>query len=251
MTNDENEYKIFFNHHAPQYMENVFTRNTAEEVKFIAEELALPPGSEILDVGCGTGRHSVELAKKGYRMTGVDISSGMLNVARKTAEESSVELNLIEQDVFYFQSDKKFDAAISLCEGALGLIGLKDNPIERDLIVLQNINRALKPKARFIMTVLNGLKKVRQYTKKDIEDGTFDPINLIEIFEMEYDTPDGKKKIPLREKGFTGSEIKLMLHLAGFETLEIWGGTAGAWAKRKIDPDEYEIMVIARKDREI
>ena len=56
-------------------MDNSFTKNTVAEVDFVLEELSLPPGSRILDVGCGTGRHAVELARRGYQITGVDISS--------------------------------------------------------------------------------------------------------------------------------------------------------------------------------
>ncbi|UEC43101.1 MAG: hypothetical protein METHAR1v1_1080006 [Methanothrix sp.] len=53
----------FFDAHAPIYYDNVFTKNTLQEVDFLIEELALPPAGSILDVGCGTGRHSIELAQ--------------------------------------------------------------------------------------------------------------------------------------------------------------------------------------------
>ena len=74
-----NEWEEFFDGHAPVYMDNSFTKNTVEEAEFVLEELGLPAGGRILDVGCGTGRHAVELARRGYRVTGVDISSGMLS----------------------------------------------------------------------------------------------------------------------------------------------------------------------------
>ncbi|MEW5925287.1 MAG: hypothetical protein AB1746_14995 [Candidatus Zixiibacteriota bacterium] len=66
---DRKDWKDFFNGFAPQYMKESFTHNTLKEVDFLIEELALKPGSRILDVGCGTGRHSVELARRGYKWT--------------------------------------------------------------------------------------------------------------------------------------------------------------------------------------
>ncbi len=79
------DWEKFFDGHAPVYMDNCFTQNTINEVDFLVEELRLKPGATILDVGCGTGRHSVELARRGFAVTGVDLSDGMLAEARKHA----------------------------------------------------------------------------------------------------------------------------------------------------------------------
>lgn len=76
----KSEWETFFNGHAPKYMNEVFTKNTAEEVDFVIDELRLKPGAAILDVGCGTGRHAARalgLARKGYSVTGIDLSSAM------------------------------------------------------------------------------------------------------------------------------------------------------------------------------
>jgi ubiquinone/menaquinone biosynthesis C-methylase UbiE len=135
-----NEWEEFFDEHAPQYMSNSFTQNTLAEADFIIGELNLPEGSRILDMGCGTGRHSVELAHRGYRMTGVDISSGMLSQAEKAAGEASVIVEWIKSDATKFKSDKLFDAAICLCEGAFGLLGKDGDAIEHNLSILRNIN---------------------------------------------------------------------------------------------------------------
>jgi 2-polyprenyl-3-methyl-5-hydroxy-6-metoxy-1,4-benzoquinol methylase len=247
----KNEWEEFFDQHAPAYLENVFTKNTLAEVDFLIEELNLPKGSSILDVGCGTGRHSVELARRGYQMTGVDLSSGMLAEAKKNAAEAGVEAEWIKANAVSFDLKKLFDAALCLCEGAFGLLGSADDPMKHQLSILRNINRALKPKAKTIFTVLNGMKLIRKYNQKDVEEGKFDPKNMTETYPMEYDTAEGKKSLIVRERGFVPPELVLMFRQTGFDVENIWGGTAGNWGRRKIDLDEMEIMVVARKKENI
>jgi ubiquinone/menaquinone biosynthesis C-methylase UbiE len=241
------DWEEFFDHHAPEYMDNIFTKNTQAEIEFLVEELQLPEGSSILDIGCGTGRHAVGLAMRGYRVTGIDMSSGMLDEARKAADKANVKVELIHADASEYQPQNQYDAAICLCEGAFALIGTDEDPLVHDLAILRNINRALKAEAKFVQTTLNASKKIRMYGKEDIEKGIFDPLTLVETSEIEYDTPEGKKSVLVREKSYVACELKLMLSMAGFETLNIYGGTAGNWGRRPIDPDEFEIMAIARK----
>lgn len=242
-----NEWEEFFDGHAPVYMDNSFTKNTLEEVDFVLEELGLPPGSRILDVGCGTGRHAVELARRGYQVTGVDISAGMLAEAEKAAREADVEVEWIRADATQFTSDKLFDAAICLCEGAFSLLGGEDDPIEHDLAILRHIHAALKPGARFILTTLNGCRLIRQATQEDVESGRFDPLTMVEAYTVEWDTPQGKKSRQVRERSYVPAELAVLLRQAGFEVEHIWGGTAGNWDRREVLLDEMEIMVVGRK----
>jgi len=242
-----NEWEEFFDGHAPVYMDNSFTRNTVQEVDFILRELRLPLRSSILDIGCGTGRHAVEFAKRGYQITGVDISAGMLAEARKVARQAKVAVAWVQADMVKFTPTKKFDAAICLCEGAFGLLGTDDNPIEHDLSILRNIHAALKAKAKLILTTLNGYRLIRQYNKEDVKSGRFNPDAMVEIESVEYDSPTGKKSALVRERGYVPTELILLFRLAGFEVENIWGGTAGNWGHRQLELDEMEVMIIARK----
>jgi len=242
-----NDWERFFDGHAPVYMDNSFTSNTVQEVDFILKELKLPLRSCILDMGCGTGRHAVELAKRGYQITGVDISAGMLSEARKAARQAKVDVIWVQADAVKYTPAKKFDAAICLCEGAFGLLGTDDDPIEHDLSILRNINAVLKPKAKLIMTTLNGYRMIRQYNREDVESGKFNPNTMVEIESVEYDSLEGKKSALLRERGYVPTELVLLFRLTGFVVENIWGGTAGNWGHRQLELDEMEVMIIARK----
>ncbi len=246
-----NKWQEFFDGHAPGYMNNEFTRNTAAEVDFLVDDLGLSPGSSILDIGCGTGRHSVELAKRGFTMTGVDISVGMLKQARAAASEAGVEVEWVLADVSEVLPAGPYDAALCLCEGAFGLLGDSDDPYEHEALILSNISRVLSANSLFVLTASNGLALARRSTPEDVQNGRFDPDTSVESFELEYDARDGKRAVALRERGFTPTELVLLLRAAGFEVEHIWGGTAGRWGRRKLELDEMEIMVVGRKCADI
>jgi cyclopropane fatty-acyl-phospholipid synthase-like methyltransferase len=182
-------------------------------------------------------------------MTGVDISSGMLDEARGGAERIGVKIDLIHADAAEFKAEKKFDAAISICEGAFGLLGSGDDPYQHDLDILKSIHGALGVEGMLILTALNGMLKIRTATKEAITDGRFDPLTLMEVYPHESVSLEGDDKITVRERGFVPSELVLMLRTVGFRAERIWGGTAGNWKREALDLDEMEIMIIARKER--
>jgi len=242
-----NVWEEFFDGQAPVYMDYCFTKNTLIEVDFLLDELKLPSGSSILDVGCGTGRHAVELARRGYQVTGVDISFGMLAEAEKAARQAGIRIEWIHADATEYTSNRQFDAAICLCEGAFGLLGKDDDPMKHDLSILNNIYSVLKPGAKLILTVINALAMVRKHSQKDVVEGRFDPITMVETSSEEYNTPQGKNKVVLKERGYVPTELELLFRQAGFRINHIWGGTAGNWGQRPIDLDEIEVMIIAQK----
>jgi hypothetical protein len=68
---------------------------------------------------------------------------------------------------------------------------------------------------------------------------------MVEVYTMEYDTPEGKKGVLVRERSYVPTELVMLFRQAGFEVEHIWGGTAGDWGRRKIHLDEMEMMVVA------
>jgi ubiquinone/menaquinone biosynthesis C-methylase UbiE len=244
----DSSWKTFFASHAAIYDDNVFTKNTLREVDFLLEELHVPPGARILDVGCGTGRHSIELAKRGYRMTGLDLSDAMLAQARAKAEAAGVHVEWVQSDAMRFSFDEPFDAAICLCEGSFGLLASVDDAIAQPLAILANISRSLKPGARILLTALNAMWMIRMHKQEDVEQGGFDPLTLSRTSDV---VPvEGQPPVRATERGFVPTELVLLFRLAGLTVQNIWGGTAGNWGHRKIDLDEIEIMVVARKSAE-
>ena len=244
MTDDV--WREFFDSYAPQYMNEVFTADSVREAAFLLEVLALAPGASVLDVGCGTGRHAVELARAGLQVTGIDISSGMLREARKAAAAAGVRVELVEADATQFDLGRAFDGAVCLCEGSFGLLG-SDDPFAHDAAVLGRAYAALRPGARFVLTALNGLRMIRDATPEQVEGGAFDPATITQSYEMEWQAEDGPRRLPVRERGYAPSELALLCRTVGFAVEHVWGGTAGDWGRRPVELDEMEIMVVMRR----
>lgn len=244
MTDDV--WREFFDSFAPQYMDEVFTGDSVREAAFLVELLELPEGATVLDIGCGTGRHAVELAKAGYSVTGIDISEGMLREARAAAARVGVEVELVRADATAFDLGRAFDAAVCLCEGSLGLLG-GDDAFAHDAAVLERAFAALRPGAPFVVTLLNGLRMIRDATPEKVASGAFDPTTLAESFAMEWQAEDGPRSLTFRERGYVPSELVLLARAAGFTVAHIWGGTAGDWGRRPVELDEMEIMAVLRR----
>ncbi|MBI9045756.1 MAG: methyltransferase domain-containing protein [Anaerolineaceae bacterium] len=243
----QNEWIDFFKGEARQYHTEIFTKNTKAEVDFLIEAFNLPEGSALLDLGCGIGRHTIPLAEKGFKMTGLDISADMLEIAKANANKTGVDIHWIEMDAKNFSAEPQFDAAICLCEGALCLLGSEDDPFERDIQVLKNIFNALKPGARLIVNVLSAFRVIREIKQEDIKSGRFDPLTMTELGEMEFEIDGRKQKVITRERYYTPTEFRLILKAAGFEVEELWGGEAGSWNKQPVRLEEFELMAVARK----
>jgi SAM-dependent methyltransferase len=101
---------------------------TAADVAFVESQLRLERGARILDVPCGSGRHSIALAAAGYRVTGVDISAEAIGHARRAATAAGVEVELTVADMRQLPTTGDFDAAVCLGNsfGYLGTTGLRE-----------------------------------------------------------------------------------------------------------------------------
>ncbi len=243
----DHTWKEFFDEIAPVYEHEVFTRNTLAEVDFIEAELGLTQGAAVLDIGCGTGRHAIELARRGYQVTGVDISSGMLAVARQNAARASVSVDFIECPAQNFSTDKRFDAAISLCEGALCLFADNDDVWSKDMAIFGNIATLLLPEKPFLITVLSAFRLIRSLSDASVAAGDADLFTLTTRYPTEV-AMDGRK-VAIRgiERYYTPPEMVRMVNRVGLKVDHIYGGTAGNWRRGPIHLDEIEFMVVGHR----
>jgi cyclopropane fatty-acyl-phospholipid synthase-like methyltransferase len=135
---------------------------TRREAGAVLEALGLPRASRILDLGCGWGRHAIELARAGMRVTGLDLSQPLLETARRRAAEAGVEVEWVRADMRKLPYDADFDAVVSLFS-SLGYF-----PTERaELGVLRGVRRALKPGGALLVETMHRDQVAREFAERD------------------------------------------------------------------------------------
>jgi SAM-dependent methyltransferase len=122
-------YEQLFTNYALKYDQESFISGTLGECDFLEKELNFNKNLKILDVGCGTGRHSIELAKRGYNVVGIDLSESMLNRAKEKALAENLTVTFQQYDARNLPFENEFDLAIILCEGAFDAIAIRRNAI--------------------------------------------------------------------------------------------------------------------------
>lgn len=128
-----------------------YTEQTAPgEVDGILRMLNIQPPGKILDLCCGFGRHSLVLARKGFEITGLDLSEKFLQEARERADKLGLRLNLEACDMRQIQHVNEFDAIVNLFTA----FGFFDSELE-DLMVLKGVERALKRDGQFLIDTIN------------------------------------------------------------------------------------------------
>lgn len=240
-------WRDFFDEQADTYEQNAFTKNTRVEVDFLLDLFPLEEGARILDLGCGTGRHAIELAARGFAVTGVDFSPRMLEVARRNAADRGVRVEWVLADARAYRGEHPFDLVICLCEGAFNLADFRENPVMHDLAVLETAAVHAMPGAGFVLTALNGYRIIRQLNDDAVAQGQFDPATMLATYVDEWSLPTGPKQVVVRERLYIPPEVCAMLQIKGFQIDAVYGGTAGEWGKRPLKLDEIEVMYVCRR----
>ncbi|MFO7618031.1 MAG: class I SAM-dependent methyltransferase [Bacteroidales bacterium] len=247
-------YQELFENYAEGYDRESFTHGTIGEVDFIEKEAGYNKSLRILDVGCGTGRHAIELTARGYQVTGIDLSEAQLAKARLKARERGVEVTFLNRDARDFNFEGSFDLAIMLCEGAFSLMETD----EMNFRILQNVANSLNDKGKLIFTTLNGLFPLFHSVKDFVNAGSPGGITSGNSFNLMtfrdhsvYEGADDSgvvKTLQCNERYYVPSEITWLIKSLGFNKIDIHGCKLGAFSREdELTTEDYEMLVIAEK----
>ena len=249
-------YELLFENYAQKYDKECFVQGTAGECDFIEKEIAYDKSLKIIDIGCGTGRHSIELTKRGYQITGIDLSESQLKRAKEKAGEQGLQIVFERHDARTLPFKGEFDLALMLCEGAFPLMETDEMNFE----ILKNATKVLKNNGKLIFTTLNGLfplyHSVEQVCAASGDKGnatyrsnTFDLMTFRDhnttILE---DDAGNKKELKSNERYYVPSEITWLLKTLGYRKIDISGAKLGAFSRNdKLTTEDFEMLVVCQK----
>ncbi|HSS44712.1 MAG TPA: methyltransferase domain-containing protein [Thermoanaerobaculia bacterium] len=249
MTSPENWWENFFTGLVVEFWRAVQTpEGTRAEAECFEKRLGLRPGAAVLDVPCGDGRLSLELLRRGYRMTGVDISEDFLSAARESAQRERLSISWRHSDMRDLPWTAEFDGAF--CAGSsFGFLGDAG-----DAAFLEAVFRSLKPGASLL---LDGLKAAEVLLPNFRERHEIKVGDIHFAAESRYDAENGRieNRYTTTRGGqsetrlawhriYTYRELLQMLRAAGFCSIEGFGSLSG-------DPfrlGAQRLLLVARKE---
>jgi SAM-dependent methyltransferase len=219
-----------------------------QEVDALLPLLGIEPGTEVLDLCCGVGRHSLELARRGYRITGVDRTAAYLRTARQRAATEGLSVEWVQADMREFVRPGAFDAAINLFTS----FGYFEDPDE-DRRVADNLVRSLKPGGVLVIEMMGKEVLARIFLPRDwqeLADGTL----FLQERSVKRDwtwmenrwivIKDGQRfEYAVDHRLYDGAGLRALLLDAGFESVALHGGLDGA----PYDTSAQRLVAVARK----
>ncbi len=249
-------YELLFENYAQKYDKETYVQGTLGECDFIEQEIAHDKSLKMLDIGCGTGRHSIELSKRGYSITGIDLSASQLHRAKEKAKTLNLKIEFRMHDARNLPFAGEFDLAIMLCEGGFSLMETDEMNFE----ILKNATKALKDKGKLIFTTLNGLfplfHSVSEFYKSSQKEGqsqckecSFDLMTFRDHNTTVIEDDSGnKRELRSNERYYVPSEIKWLLKTLGYKRIDIFGAKLGAYSRNDtLTTEDFEMLVVAEK----
>ena len=211
---------------------HMFTEERAEkESAFVASVLDLKPGSSVLDLCCGQGRHSVNLAKRGFKVTGLDLNPDYVELAQQAAKASNVAIETVAADMRKIPFENKFDAIVNMYSS----FGYLESEAE-DLKVLESAVKALKRGGSLLLDMLNREWAIDNYIQNDWhtgEDGTLYverrdldlATSRMHVHFIVVDPKGGRREsVGHNIRLYTLTEMTRLLDRVGLRLTEVFGG---------------------------
>jgi cyclopropane fatty-acyl-phospholipid synthase-like methyltransferase len=202
---------------------------TRQEVDFLMATLKVQPGAALLDIPCGFGRHTLELAKRGFHMTGIDISAEYVQKLRAEVADQHLAVTVIHGDLLTAEINSGFDGAY--CMG--NSFGYVDEAGMQ--LFVQKVAGALKPGAHFVLnsglvaeSILPNFPLTKHYVLGDLQmdiRNTYVVGDSCMATELTYSQADRVEKQYFKHYVYTLSSIKRLLARYGLETVAVYNST--------------------------
>jgi SAM-dependent methyltransferase len=218
------------------------------EVDALIALMDLPPGAQILDLPCGVGRHSLEFARRGFRVTAVDRTARYLDAARNQAAREGLSIEFVQSDMRVFERPHSFDGAINLFTS----FGYFEDESD-DLMVARNFASSLKPGAHLVVD-FNGKEVLarifRHHDWHHLPDGSLileerKVLGAWEGVETHWILIRGadRKEASFSLRLYSGAELVTLLKHASFSEVAIYGNLAA----KPYDQSAERLIAVARK----
>ena len=225
-------------------------------VDFCIEVLGLKEGHEILDIACGAGDQSIDLAKKGMQVTAFDISERLIDVAKEYAQNNKVSVNFYTGDMRAMTFSNQFNAAILLSH-SFGFFNHVEN-----IHVLKEVYAALKEKGSLLLDLMNPYNLPRfqkTWTELDggyllIEPHVLDaPAGVLRGRPAKFIDCENSRVVMMNQDAlsnndirmYTALEIRDMLENVGFKKIELYG--QNKLPRMQYSADSERMVVVAQR----
>ncbi len=152
----------FWDTMAPMLFSEQRIMNAPPEIDGVVALLGLEKGARVLDLCCGIGRHSLELARRGFRVTGVDLMEAYLDRAGEEARKEGLEIEFVRQDMRTFRRAAAFDYTVNLFTS----FGYFQDPGD-DRMVLENVFDSLRPGGGFVIDLMGKEVLAERFQERD------------------------------------------------------------------------------------
>jgi SAM-dependent methyltransferase len=234
----------------PGYLElydETLQERTPVEIDQLERLLELRPPMRILDLPCGQGRHAIELARRGYAVTGVDLSPYLLDVAARRARDAGVAVRWLRGDMREALPGDRFDLVVNLFT-SFGYFAEDAD----DRLVVRAAVAMLKPGGRFLVEVVNGDRIMANFQEREwftvgqiavMERRSLDPGARRMVVERTVSSNKNREVNLHALRLYGGRDLRELLTAEGFERVEVFGD----WNREPLTSDSLRVLAVGSR----